>query len=384
MDLLRVAQAGVRLTMALSLELVTSIEAFERLRTDWNELVDGMEFPEIFYRWEWNFLFFRHCRAGDEPFIVVARDAPGGRIEAIAPLCLRRTRSFGVGVTVAETIVAGLADYQNFLVRADVHRGRVASDILDFLGTRAGRWDVLDLQQFCSRDPMTFQIVNAGQARHDWTVRTHIQTPVAVRDLRPGRATEDAGRLRRVRSRLEALQARGFEVRIGGRDFAALWPAFCELHVRSWPGSPLGRANERKFFDALVASEGMRDHLDISIIQAEGRIAAAHFGFVDARKVYYYMPVRDLALQNERVGAVLLLALVEHYARTRTAFDFMRTLGTYKTWYTDAVDANFRIVIHANASFRAFAYGLFDVTRRFFVELGLPRALLRRLKGRRG
>jgi hypothetical protein len=96
------------------------------------------------------------------------------------------------------------------------------------------------------------------------------------------------------------------------------------------------------------------------------------------------MPARDRAFQNERVGAVLLLALVEHYARTRTTFDFMRTLGTYKTWYTDTIDANFRIVIHANSSFRAFAYGLFDVTRRFFVELGLPRALLRRLKKERG
>lgn len=369
--------------MSLSLELVTTVDAFERLRTEWNELVDAMQFPEIFYRWEWSFLFFRHCRAGDELFIVVARDAPGGRIAALAPLCLRRTRSFGIGVAVAETIVAGLADYQSFLIRAGVHRGRAVADILDFLKTRADRWDVLDLQQFCSRDPTTFQIVNAAQASHDWTVRTHIQTPVAVRDLRPGQATEDSGRLRRIRGRLESLQSRGFEVRISCSDFAALWPAFRDLHIRTWPGSPLGREKEGRFFDALIASDGMRDHLDLSVVMSEGRIVAGHFGFVDALKAYYYMPARDRALQNERVGAVLLLALVDHHAKTRTRFDFMRTLGAYKTWYTDTIDANFRIVIHANASFRALAYGLFDVTRRFFVELGLPRALLRALKGKR-
>ncbi len=171
----------------LLLELVTSVEAFERLQADWNKLVDAMEFPGDLLSLGVELLYFRHCRAGDELFIVVARDAPGGRVAAIAPLCLRRTQSFGIGVTVAETIVAGLADYQNFLVRAGVHRGRATRDILDFLSIQAGRWDVLDLQQFCSRDPTTFQIVNAAQARHDWTVRTHIQTPVAVRDLRPGR-----------------------------------------------------------------------------------------------------------------------------------------------------------------------------------------------------
>ncbi len=367
--------------MALSVELVTSVEAFEDLRSEWNELVDAMEFPEIFYRWEWSFLFFRYCRAGDEPFIVVARDAPSGRIAALAPLCLRRTRSFGIHVKVAETIVAGLADYQNFLVRAGIHRGRAATALLDFLEGQAARWDVLDLQQFCSRDTTTFQIVNAAQRRHDWTVRTHIQTPVAVRDLRPGHATEDAGRLRRIRNRLEALPARGFEVRVACKDFEALWPAFRALHVRTWPGSPLGRENEGRFFDALVASEGMRGHLDLSVIESDGKIAAAHFGFVDDRKAYYYMPARDRTFENDRVGAALLLALVDHYAKSRAIFDFMRTLGTYKTWYTDTIDVNYRIVIHRNANFRAVAYGLFDVTRRFLVELGLPRALLRVLKG---
>jgi hypothetical protein len=61
----------------------------------------------------------------------------------------------------------------------------------------------------------------------------------------------------------------------------------------------------------------------------------------------------------------------------------MRTLGAYKTWYTDSIDMNYRIVVHDNANPRAFAYGVFDVSCRFLVELGLPRALLRLLKGKR-
>lgn len=369
--------------MALSIELVTSVDAFERLRTEWNELVDTMEFREIFYRWEWSFLFFRHCRTGDMPFIVVARDAAEGRIAALAPLCLRRTRSFGIAVTVAETIVSGLADYQNFLVRAGVHRGRAVTAILDFLAAQSSRWDVLDLRQFCSRDATTFQIVNAAQAHHDWTVRTHIETPVAVRDLRPGKATEDGARLRRIRNRLETLKSRGFEIRVSGDDLGTLWPAVRNLHIQAWPGSPLGREKEGRFFDSLVTSEGMRSLIDLSVVTAAGNIVAGHFGFADERKAYYYMPARDRAFEKDRVGAVLLLALVDHHAKTRAKFDFMRTLGAYKTWYTDRIDVNYRIVVHGNANFRAFAYGLFDVTRRFCVELGLPRALLRLLKGNR-
>jgi len=135
--------------------------------------------------------------------------------------------------------------------------------------------------------------------------------------------------------------------------------------------------------DATTASDGRRDHIDLSVVTSAGKIAAGHFGFTNNRKAYYCMPARDRAFDMDRVGAVLLLALVDHYAKTRTMFDFMRTLGTCKTWYTDSIDVNHRIVIHGNASFRAFACGLFDFTRRFFVELGLPRALLRLLKGKR-
>jgi CelD/BcsL family acetyltransferase involved in cellulose biosynthesis len=369
--------------MPLALELVSTVEAFERIGPAWNALVDRMEFPEIFYRWEWSFLFFRHCRPDDELFIVVAREASDGSIAAIAPLCIRHTRSFGVAVKVAETIVTGLADYQNVLVREGVHRGRAIDEILAFLGERTDRWDVLDLQQFCSRDPTTFQLVNAAQSRHHWTVRTHILTPVAVRNLRPGKATEDTDQLRRIRGRLAVLRTRGADLRLGCEDFAACWPAFRELHVAAWPGSPLGREKEGKFFDALVASKGMRKYLDLSLLLLDGRLAAGHFGFVDERKAYYYMPARDRSFRSERVGAALLFALVEHHARSRTWFDFMRTLGRYKTWYTDTIDVNFRIVVHGNSSGRALAYGLSDVTRRFLVELGLPRAVLRRLARRR-
>lgn len=369
--------------MALAVELVASVEAFEGLKAEWNELVDDMDFPEIFYRWEWNFHFFRNCRTKDEPFIIVVREAPDGRVVAIAPLCLRRTRTWGVAAIVAEMMVAGLADYQNFLVRSGIHRGRVVATLLDFLSGHAGRWDVLDLQHLCSRDPTTFQIVQASQSRHDWTVRLHLLTPVATRDLRPGHAVEDTARLHRVHNRFKTLQQRGFEVHVACDDIAARWPAFRELHARVWPRSPLSHGDQRRFFDQLVTSEGMRGRLDLSFVTRDGRPVAAHFGFVDANKVSYYMPAMDRAFERDRPGAVLLYALVEHYSRTRTAFDFLRTLPDYKAWYTDVLQANFRVVIHRNASLPALAYGLFDITRRFLVELGLPRALLRRLKGER-
>ncbi len=94
------------------------------------------------------------------------------------------------------------------------------------------------------------------------------------------------------------------------------------------------------------------------------------------------MPARDRAFQNERVGAVLLLALVDHYAETRTTFDF----SAHARRLQDLVHRHDRRELPhrhpCQCQLQGFAHGLLDVTRRFFVELGLPRALLRRLKKR--
>ena len=115
-----------------SAELVTTLEAFETLKGPWNELVANMECPEIFYLWEWNFLYFRHYRENDRPLIVIVRHS-SGRIAAIAPFCVRDVRRFGCLVRVVDTIVAEIGDYRNILVHSAHHRGQVVAAVLGFL-----------------------------------------------------------------------------------------------------------------------------------------------------------------------------------------------------------------------------------------------------------
>ena len=83
----------------------------------------------------------------------------------------------------------------------------------------------------------------------------------------------------------------------------------------------------------------------------------------------------DRAFRQERVGAVLLSAIVDHYAKTHDVFDFLRGMEDYKVWYTDGLDMNLRIVAYRTASFAAFVYNLRESIRRFAVDLGLPKAV---------
>jgi hypothetical protein len=331
-----------------------------------------MENPEIFYLWEWNFHFFRRFREGDKLLVIIIRDS-ADKIAGIAPFCIRKAGRF---IKVVESIVIDIGDYRNIMVHRGHHRGAVIKAVFEFLHEYGSSWDVIDISQLCSRDATTIHILNVAQRFLDWNVRVQILTPVAVRDLTGGRVAENKRQVRQIRNRLKTLKKRGFAVHIGCQDIERYWPMFCKLHRDAWDTSALHDERGRLFFDDLKKPEGMLDKLEFSFIEYEGRPVAMHFGFVDRRKVYFYMPAMDRAFHKERVGAVLLCALLDHYQGTHECFDFLRGLETYKTWYTDDLDVNMRLVISRSTNIAAFAYNAGGATRRYATELGLPKGIV--------
>ena len=148
-------------------ELVADLRSFKELREGWNDLVENMENPEIFYLWDWNFHFFRRFREGDKLLVIVVRDT-GNRIAGIAPFCIRKAGRF---IKVVESIVVNLGDYRNILVHRTHHRGAVIKAVFDFLHEHGSSWDVIDSSQLCSRDATTIHILNVAQRFLDWNVR---------------------------------------------------------------------------------------------------------------------------------------------------------------------------------------------------------------------
>lgn len=359
--------------MAHSSQLITTTAAFEALRVEWNDLVSRMERPEIFHYWEWNWFYFKHYRPGDQPFIIVLRDTRQ-KLVALAPFCIRRVRRIGVQVRIVETLVVKLGDYRNVLVDGALHRQVAVEALFDLLEAQDKAWDLIDIAQLNSADTTTLHLLNSAQSRWDWVVRCHFLTAIALRPLKGKRLVENESRVRRLRNRRKNLQKAGFTFTIGRPDRLDLWPAYCELHRKAWPSSALRDPQGPAFFDDLRRAGALADKLEFSFAQFEGKLVAAHFGFVDAGRVYFYMPVMDASFRQQRVGAALLSAMIEHYTPTHEIFDFLRGGESYKLWYTDELSMNLRLVIYRGASVRAFLYNLPEIVRQTLIALGLPKA----------
>jgi CelD/BcsL family acetyltransferase involved in cellulose biosynthesis len=78
----------------------------------------------------------------------------------------------------------------------------------------------------------------------------------------------------------------------------------------------------------------------VSMIEAAGRPIAAHLGFVDADRCYYYAPACDPEFRDFSPGHLLMFELLRHACAMRVpAFDLLRGDYAYKWRLTDtAVD----------------------------------------------
>jgi len=337
-----------------------------------------MDHPEVFYRWEWNALAYKYLRSEAALFIIIVRE--GGRLLGIAPLCLRERVIFGTWIRVLETIILGVADYQNVLIPSGQHRRRVVKAMLNWLCQNRSTWDVIDLCEFSSRESTTFQIAAMAAEFGDLRSKVEICSLTPFLDYRTYPTKSDKKKIKRIRTRRQVLLDKGYVLQVGMPATQAFWEEFCTLHSRRWHDTPLKNEPHASFYSALwkqLASQGL---LECSLLSLDGRAVAGHFGFRDERKVYYYMPAMDPAFSRQRVGAVLGYAVVEHYATTHEIFDWLRGDENYKYWWTDEVAVNFRLRIFFRSNPRAFLLNVGPSWGEFVSALALPGYIAARMR----
>jgi len=100
------------------IERIEDIGGFEKLKAEWNELLEASSSPCLFLTWEWLYTWWKHLSQGRRLFIITVRD--GGELAAIAPLILRPpTLTRLLPFRSVEFLGSGIigSDYLDFIVR---------------------------------------------------------------------------------------------------------------------------------------------------------------------------------------------------------------------------------------------------------------------------
>lgn len=316
--------------------------AFDRLRFEWDELLNGSARPVFFLRRRWNQLWWRHyAPAGSRLHLMTCRDDEG-RLLGLAPFYWRQHRIFGVPYA-RELLFLGMgidlksSEYMDVIARRGAERA-VGEALAAWLQAHK-TWDRIWLWQAPSDSIVLPHLVGAL----GWRSRTEVCDRAPFIDTSTDWNTFKAGFGRSMRRNVDYYPRRLFKAHPSCRfervqDGAVLEPAMdalVALHQARWraQGQPGAFAGG---FDVFLR-EVMRDAFQASrlrlwTLKIDDRTEAALVGFLDNGVLHYFQKGFNPAYAKEDLGTAMLSLCIRDCFNDPNvrAFDFMGGGAAYK------------------------------------------------------
>lgn len=289
-----------------ALHSITTIDEFEALASEWDDLVRAMPRPSPFLLHGWLAEWWRCYADGAEPIVHVARR--DGRLAAALALVIRRR----AGLRVASLMGDRQAVLGDLLVAADEGEDtgrqlirRLADggcDVVDLHGlpadSRIATWLGSQLEVIERVEAPVLDLTDG------WDAVYRAKTSSKKRNLhrRRRRQLAELGRLEiSVARRLQELEP-------------ALEEAFA-LHALRWAGRPDGSgfatATGRQFQRAVLKRLAGVDAARIVTLRLDGRPIAFHYYFALEERMYVHRLAFDPALARFSPGIVNTLDTLE-------------------------------------------------------------------------
>ena len=290
--------------------------------TQWDKL--AFEAGNIFGTRSWNECWWQHFGAGTTPFVLTDQEETP---QVILPVHLR-----GGLIKQLRMLGNGVADELGPICLPD-HRSRGQELLRDFLTLPDLRWDVLLLQDVASP--------------HDWrTLRTREINRVASPVVRFDTSVWEeflATRSRNFRSNIKRKFTRlnkdySVDFRLASVDtLAADLEALFRLHLERWgPKAPFATGRQRRFHEDFAAEAMTRGWLRLWMLELDGTIAGAQYGFRFADDEYYYQAGRDPRFESHSIGGLLLTHAIRCAVEDKMRqFRLLRGAEAYKSHFAN-------------------------------------------------
>jgi CelD/BcsL family acetyltransferase involved in cellulose biosynthesis len=336
---------SVQLSHVLCAEALTTEDAFDLLREEWDQLVDVSDQRVFFLRFSWNRLWWRsYAPPGSNLLLITCRDEQG-RLVGLAPFYRRQLRTAGIP-HVREVLFLGTGVFTETSQFLDIVARRgyerlVAETVAGFLNLRDD-WDRLWLSTVPAASTVLPHFLEAfgGEVHTEILDRSHIVDTSTDWVTLLGTLGKSTRRnvLRSLRRVTEEYEVE-FRLVQTEEELEPALDALVRLHQARWrslgePGS-FALTGFESFLRAAARASLAEGRLRLWTLSLDGRIAAAKVSFYENGIVYGFQQGFDPAHLRDALGRVVsalcIKACVED-ARIN-AFDFMGGTNQYKdTW----------------------------------------------------
>lgn len=288
--------------------LDSSSENRERLREAWTRVVNQLENPGYYHRFEWYECYVTALESAPKSiFFAIAyrkREAVG-----VFPLRLTRTRIGGVPVHVLEIPASPQMLLGDFIFRICRENAGFVRQLLEFLRTQKKlRWDVLKISNTLEGSAALFSI------------RTD-RPPRCVQDDEPGChfvVCRDFRASSKVKNKLNRLARIGPIEYVHARDprsVAAAIDEFIDVEASGWKGlegtAIRCRPRELAFYRDVAARFSMTGATQLSLLRVGNKCIAGSYMLRTGRTLYWLKHGFDEEFAKTSPGQLLFTHLVE-------------------------------------------------------------------------
>jgi CelD/BcsL family acetyltransferase involved in cellulose biosynthesis len=322
------------------MEIISSEKRFEEIRDEWMDLLAHSSSDCIFLTWEWLYTWWKHFGGGRKLHVLAIRS--GMDLIAIAPLASPSTKLIRLArVRALEFLGTGSvgSDYLDIIAR----RGN-EDEAMDILADYLLREKfVLDLKQLVKNRSLVLQLAARLQQQH-WS-RLEICTNICPfidlaghtwKSFQAGLGPKHRYNFHRRLKNLHRDFDTRFECVVSEDQRSAALSTLVALHNK--------RMQERGGSDGLHSTELVGFHEELTrlalgqgwlrlfVLALNGERAAALYGFMYAKKFYFYQSGFDPQYSPHSVGLVTMgLAIEAAIEGGAHEFDLLHGNERYKS-----------------------------------------------------
>lgn len=344
----------------MQIEVIDSLEAIKQLKNKWAELYQKAG-PGLFSHHTWVYENYHYF---DSEILLLAVYGEKKCLIGIFPFSID---TFRIKWFKYKALVHGgssVTDYSQFIIDPDSNSRLMVKRVLaKLIELQPGNWDFFKIDNLSDNDDNANLFKNLMlKALYAGTTATEI-TPI----IKYNHGYQEAKKIANVKRRFKKISQDSNVIHKSGTEITSkLLREFSELHQESYPDSGFDKDRAQSFYKALTCDDEINDQIYLSYIHHDNKIIAAHFGFMDAEKFYYYVPTYCEKYSTYGPGQYLLLELIS-LAETeqRVEFDFLRGSEEYKFSWTNKINTNYTVlgVLNESSRFKKLLVNLWLVTK---------------------
>jgi CelD/BcsL family acetyltransferase involved in cellulose biosynthesis len=327
-----------------TIRAVKTLEEFKGLSEKWSALLKEAASDSIFLTWEWLYTWARYYLE-DHRLLVLLVYAENDRLVGIAPLYIRKVRSFGF-LNLREIRFLGTEEvcssYLDFIV-TEKDKKEVLGEIYRYLyGDLRDLWDTLTLSEIpaesSSIDVWNGVVQDAGKVIEvaGMTSCPVISVTGSLEDFLAGIGGTERYNLQRKQKRLERAGTATYRRASAAREVESAMEVFIRLHQIRWEQKGSGGAFQSRRFlmfhreIARIFSEKEWVFLDFLLL--DGVEIAGIYGYRYHGRYLYYLPgFNPNVLPKASHGILLLFRWIETAIREGCRqIDLLQGLDDYK------------------------------------------------------